>query len=32
MATDEEAPADVDFVLSKPVDLDQLREIFAELG
>ncbi|WP_342249880.1 response regulator [Sphingomonas sp. OTU376] len=31
MATDDQAPAHVDFVLSKPVDLDQLRGIFAGL-
>jgi CheY-like chemotaxis protein len=32
MTSGEEAPAHVDYVLPKPLDLGQLREIFAELA
>ncbi len=32
MATGETAPAHVDFVLPKPLDLDELREVFAKIG
>jgi PAS domain S-box-containing protein len=32
MATGDKAPAHVDFVLPKPLDLNDLHEIFAELG
>lgn len=32
MATGDEAPAHVDYVLSKPLELDQLRALFAQLG
>ena len=32
MATGDEAPAHVDYVLPKPLELDALRDIFAELG
>jgi FixJ family two-component response regulator len=31
MATGGEAPAHVDFVLPKPLDLNQLRDVFAQL-